>query len=300
VSSATSKAKLARMKRVTDLFVEGTEVVLDDSETDPVLVWVTKMNPFESEEARKDGSVGKARVLLRLNEVGSPESLLFDNAVLERSHEDLVNAMAAAKFNEDYIRAADDIKADEEWADRLALLERGDEQLRDSGVAMDDDEVTRLHTLNREYQDRLDEIIKEAQEVRKEKLRTETPDELREQFRASYLETSGQNGFINEYRTTELYYVLRDCSAVPNDRLGWDHTGCTHQRLCDSRAEVRELPETLILKVRDAIQQLAMTPRDAGNSDAPASSSASSEQPSKVADSTPSTPDGTSPEPAGT
>lgn len=290
MSAARGKDKLSRIKRVTDLFEEGREVVLSDDLDDPVLVWVNKINPFEMEEARKDGSVGRARALMRLTDPDSPESLMFEQASQSRSDENLVEALVYSHQNEDYVRALDDIKADEDWKERLEILERADQQMLDAGTAPDDDEQARLSELNQAYMVRIRELTDEYQQERKSDFSGMSTEELQEAYRKAYQDQAGSAGFLNEYRTTELYYALRDCQAKPGDS-GWDHSTCSHRtRLCDSRAEVRELPEGLIVKVREAITLLNMTPRDAGNSDAPASSSASSEQPSAPEASTPSTP----------
>lgn len=291
MSAARSKEKLSRIRRVTDLFEEGRIVVLDDDLEDPVCVWVNKINPFEMEEARKDGGVGRARALLRLNDPESAEAVLFDQALIGRTTENLAQALAYAKQNEDYVKALDDIRADEEWKDKVDLLERADQQILDGGTPHDDEEVARLAQLNQDYMARLQELLKENQDARLAEFKGMGLEEVQEAYRLSYKEQAGTNGFLNEYRTTELYYALRDCNAEPADSLGWDHSKCSHRtRLCDSRAEVRELPEGLINPVREAITLLNMSPRDAGNSDAPASSSASSGPASAAADSTPSTP----------
>lgn len=291
MSQARSKDKLNRIKRVTDLFEEGREVVLDDDLDDPVLVWVNKLNPFEMEEARKDGSVGRARALMRLEDLDSPERLMFEQALTGRTVESLADALVYAHQNEDYVRALDDIKADPEWKDRLDVLERADQQMLDAGAAPDDEEQARLAKLNQEYMARVRELTDQYQGERREDFKGMDLEALQERYRESYRDQAGSAGFLNEYRTTELYYALRDCQAKAGDSLGWDHTACSHRtRLCESRAEVRELPEGLINKVREAIVLLNMSPRDAGNSDAPASSSASSEQPSAPEAATPSTP----------
>jgi hypothetical protein len=162
----------------------------------------------------------------------------------------------------------------------------------DAGVAVDDEEQSRLAAVNQEYMKALNDLVEARQEKRVAEYLTKTEDELAKDYEKSYRDQAGSNGFLNEYRTTELYYALRDCSAVPNENLGWDHSKCSHrERLCGSRAEERELPGVLIEKVREAITLLNMNPRDAGNSDAPASSSASSERRSVQEESTPSTPD---------
>ena len=109
--------------------------------------------------------------------------------------------------------------------------------------------------------------------------------------------------FVQERRTTQLYLSLRQCQATDlSTDVGthdWDHSGCDHsRRLLPTRAAVRSLPDSVVEKVTSAIDQVTMSPRTAGNSDAPGSSSASSELQNDPAEaSSPSTPEVTPPEP---
>ena len=99
---------------------------------------------------------------------------------------------------------------------------------------------------------------------------------------------------MEERRVTELYYAIRVCEAS-RDGMAYDHTRCDHrQRALDSRDQVRSLPEQVLVKVIEALDQLNVPQREAGNSDAPVSSSASSEQPNVPEASTPSTQEETS------
>lgn len=288
-----SKRSMAKFQRVTALFEVGREVVLEEDGPDgPVLVWVSKLNPFEQEEARKDGSVGRARALLMLDDPSSSEMAVFEQALDGRSRDDLTAALVHAKENEDYVQALDDIRSLEEWQDKILVLDRGDELLADSGHEMPDDEAKVLSDLNQEYMAKVQELLKALQDARKADLDALTDAELRKAYRDAYRENAGSNGFLTEYKTSEIYYALRDCNATKGANERWDHGPCQGHRdkLLESRAEVRELPEELLAIVRDAIRDLAMTPKDAGNSGAPASSSASSGPASELADSTPSIP----------
>ena len=291
------KSRLAKFQRVTALFEVGKAVVLEEDGPDgPVLVWVSKLNPFEQEEARKDGSVGRARARLMLDDPMSPEMAVFSQALEGRDKGNIVDALVYAKQNEDYVEALDDIRALEDWTDKLAVLDRGDQQLMDLDRPMDDAERDMLASLNQEYMAVVQGLLEKKQTARKDELSALPEDEVRDEYRKQYVETTASSGFLTEYKISEMYYMLRDCEATAKETGGWDHTRCANhrERLCDSRGDIRLLPEGLIAVVNQTIRELSMTPQDAGNSDAPASSSASSERASAVVASTPSTPDATS------
>lgn len=285
----------SKFKRVTDLFNVGVELVLEEhGDEGPVLVWVNKLNSFEQEEARKDGAVGRAQVIMRLEDPDSEEMSVFDSAMVGRDKEAFVRALLGLKRNELYVKALDDIRAIPEWTEKMEVLERGDALLADRGRDADPGEVERLGKLNGEYVAKIQDIVDELEGIERQDLENFDLAELQEKYREEYRESAATQGFLTEFRTTEVFYALRDCHASTKGENGrWDHTSCDHRvRLLDARSDVRELPEALIGLVRQAIQDLNMTPRDAGNSAAPTSSSASSEQPSAAEASTPSTPTG--------
>lgn len=282
-------SRLAKFRRITELFEEGRAVVLDPNPEDPVLVWVNKLNPFELEEARKDGSVGRARGVMRLDDEDAPEHEVYVEAIQSRTPEDMRNSLVNAKGNEHYLQALDDIRADEDWRPKLEVLERGDAQLEDAGE-VDDDERSRLAKLNEAYLAEVERLIGIRQREYRAELDATDDEDIRRQYKEQYREAASSNGFLNEYRTTEMFFALRACDAKATDD-GWDHSECDHrQRLCEVRSEIRDLPEQLLVAVREAMLILNMTPREAGNSGAPASSSASSGPRSEQAESTPSTP----------
>ena len=119
-------------------------------------------------------------------------------------------------------------------------------------------------------------------------------DELTREFLERWRQRISLDEFMEERRVTELYYALRVCQAT-RDGGTYDHTPCDHrQRALAAREQVRGLPEQVLTKAIEAIDGLNVTPREAGNSVAPVSSSAPSEQPNVPEDSTPSIPEATS------
>lgn len=285
--------RIAKFHRVTDLFIEGKEVVLEESETEPVLVWVNKLNAFEQDEARRDGNVGRARGTLALDDPESPESQSFEGNLGVAEKDVLIRALIQLRTNEFYIAALDDIRTKDEWKDKVDLVERGLTLSADHPQGPTDEEREQFDKLLTKYDERVIELSEtRAEQYRQDLLQEEIP-ELKKRYLSSYRESVGTQGFLTEYRVSELFFALRDCVASTKDDNGrWDHKDCAghRQRLLEARSDVKGMPDALLALVRDALTDISMTPRDAGNSDAPASSSASSERPSAAADSTLSTP----------
>jgi len=291
-----------RYKRVTDLFVEGTEVVLDDSPEDPLIIWVQKPNPFEREEARRDAQVAGARFTLTLQDDSSDEIAVFRAGLVRLDRQDLVDAIVDLKFSEDLVLAQNELRDDKDWTEKLAIVDRSGGQLE--GRGQDDPEVLKVAEINREYLTETNDRVDARRAARRDELERFTELELRDEYERAYIEALATANSLREFRTTEIFFAARVCSAVPNDdaTAGWDHSGCAghRARIFDDRQEVREIDDELHQRISAAISRVTMSPREAKNSARRGSSSESSPPPSEPGESTASTPEETSNEPAGT
>ena len=82
---------------------------------------------------------------------------------------------------------------------------------------------------------------------------------------------------MEERRITEIFIAARQCDAK-RDGEGWSHKSCDHtQPLLQQRAQVKKLPPVVVQRLVDTLDAMTASQREAGNSDAPASSSESSE-----------------------
>lgn len=117
-------------------------------------------------------------------------------------------------------------------------------------------------------------------------------EELAQKYREGIKGVLGSNAYLEESRISEIFYAVRDCQSPVTPPF--QHEDCDHsQRLIPTRADVRRLPDMIITAVRDVLTELNMPLREAGNSAAPRSSSASSERQDAAEESTVSTPSGT-------
>lgn len=283
---------IADLKRVTDLFVEGEEVVLRDG-PEPVLLWVNKLNSFATEEARRDGMAARSRYILSLKEIGTPEWTNLQAMVAEMGEAGLKKELVALQDNDFFLKAAESIRLDADWAERLAVVER-------ESSDMTPEERALVEKINVDYVAEMETRIAALKETATRDLASMDVDSLRESYHEKWLERRAMESFSREYQKTQVYFSVRTCQATTKvaDTSAWDHSRCEghQQRALDDREEVPQLPDGLFQRLLAAVQRVTMGRSDARFSDVLASSSASSAQPSEVAESTPSTPAETSPE----
>jgi hypothetical protein len=287
-----------RLRRITDLFTEGVAVNFgDDPDGHPVLVWINKLNSFEVEEARRDGAARRGVRLAALGEEDSPERAALRAEVGFWSDEELAERWVLQKSEEHYLDALNDIEADSKWKDKLESLRRLPTLMREASGAEDDPRRDELIALQQEYYTAISDLQKKRQaDAAKDASNMERAD-LETGFFENWRQRVTLDEFMEERRVTELFFAMRSCDGTRVGPAEFDHENCDHQqRALEERALVRRLPQPVLDKCLQALDELTVPLRDAGNSDAPASSSASSEQQSEPEASTPSTPAETSPD----
>lgn len=282
-----------RLRRVTDLFVEGTEMYLgDDDQGSPVVIWMNKLNSFEVEEARRDAVAARGLRVLELEKEDNPERQAMLLEVNRWKDDRLRQARVDQVTDELYMNAINDLEADEDWSEKIAILRRLPQLLKDENAAKDDKRWGQFDELNQEYLVTLQERLEKLQGQKKREFEDLDRETLVDDFMESWRSRLSLDEFMQEKRRTELFFALRDCKASRVKFDGgerWDHSECDHTvRLMESRGQVGSLPEGVIERAMDVMDGVTVPQREAGNSDAPASSSASSEQPSEEAASIPS------------
>jgi hypothetical protein len=292
-----------RLRRVTDLFVEGRECYLGmDEGNKPVIIWVNKLNSFETEEARRDGMVRRGQRIMELSKEDNPEFVQLQATVHRWSDRELAERRVDQKSEEIYLEVVNELQSEESWAEKLAIMRRMPDLLRDSKAPDSDPRYAEVEDLNSQYLNEVRERQAAKQEQALREFEGADRAEMESEFFEAWRERVSLDEFMQERRITEMFYAMRDCVATEKgrdsvtNRVLFDHTNCNHaERLLQERKQVRELPEYLLNQVIDLIDDITVPQRESGNSDAPASSSASSEPRNEEADSTASTPEEVSP-----
>lgn len=283
-----------RLRRLTDLFVEGVELNLGDDETGtPVLLWINKPNSFEDDEARRDGLAARTARILELSD-DSDEMRVVRDQMNKWSLEDLQTRTSAQKYEEDYLLGIDDIEADKDWSEKLDFLRRGNHLNSDASLPEDDSRRENFEKANSEYFLAITAATATRQKQRTIDLGGLGRSEVEDQYLESLKQRLGMEVFLQERRVTEIYFAARDCVATITDG-NYNHSGCSHVRLLSTRKDVRGLPSHVVTRIIESLDEIVVDRRASGNSDAPVTSSESLGQPKQEEESVPSTQEVTAP-----
>jgi len=288
---------------IMDLFTEGTVAPLEAPDGSIKTIWVNKLSAFEKEDADRLGRGARAKRLLEWD-ADEEEQAVFQLETQDLSDDDLIQGLAAQHTASQFYQAINEIRADEAWKERLEYLNSADILEYTSPEASEEDR-TLYEKISGEYSAAIETVQRRLQDEFCADLAAEGREAVLKKYHTAWRDAEGMRAFYAERQIAEIFFAARECKAKAKgeDDDGntiWDHSRCNHEvRLMSNRGQVRTLPDQVRTLVVAAIQALEITPDAVGNSDAPTASSESSEQPSKAEDSTPSTPEETSDEPAG-
>ncbi len=274
----------SKYRRVPELYVTGTEIVLQGGEP----LWLQVLNPFEREECAHDAQIARARIVMAIKE--GDERKKIEAAFYQDGRDATIDKLADAKANNHIAKIVDEIAAEEDWKERVQIMDRADDIMASNEPA----EKDLLAKINQEY---LEEVVSRQRaefDYQVERMTAMSDEDLLEEYIEMWLERRGTDIARVEYQLTEVWYAARACEGVQTDGV-WDHAACEGHslRVWDQKREVRDLPEDLFNLLTSTMSSLNMSVRDARFSARQGSSSDSSPLPSEAAESTPSTPTAT-------
>lgn len=273
---------MGNLQTLLALFDEGVAVPIAGD----MVVWVNKLSPFQSEQINHQARIARARRMLAIKEVGTPESDLARAALVTKSNGEIVDLLARLKGDEHLLEASQSLHSADEWRERLEVLEHS------AGQEQSPEEVTTLAQVSVAYQEALLDLQQELQKDYKASIRDASREDLLELHANSYAEQQGLDRFIVVRRQLEIYYAMRECrGADPKGK----HLKCDHTLLFLEKSEdVALLPESVSTDVGAAYDKLNVPTELARFTAGPASSSESSGPSSSAEASAPSGPEETS------
>jgi hypothetical protein len=276
----------AKYRRLTELYVQGTEVVLKDGS----VIWVQVLNPFEKDEATHDAQLARARMVMAIKEGDEREKVI--GAYRTDGREVSVEKLAEVRSTSEIGKIVDEIAADPEWKERVEIMDRSDDIM---ALPLEDEERKVLTKINEDYIAEVVDRQKAEYEYQVDRLTKMSEEDFIEEYADAWTDKRATAVARAEYQLTELWYAARACEGVKGEDGTWNHDACeSHSlRVFDTKKDARDIPEDLQTLLYDAIAGLNMSVRDARFSDRQGSSSGSSPLPSEAAESTPSIPTAT-------
>lgn len=241
-------------RRLSDLYVRGEELTLDDGEGDPVTVWIQKLNPLEQAEAAREADKARSKVLAAKKD---PDSDVWQAAHTEADETTDRDVLVNYLLMEERMKARPAIEAkvaaEDEWSKDNYL--EGLRDLWDSGLRArhvedpDDPDANRVFVeLNRfdtqvgeELEDRLAPEQRELEELPLAELQSRSAEKAME-LRANAV-------WADEFYRTSLYYAVRDSEERKS-------------RYFESREEIDALAGETYMLLRQKFDEITVDGRE--------------------------------------
>jgi hypothetical protein len=263
-------------RRLTDLWVTGRELILDDGDGDPLVVWLQKVNPGEATDTQRRCDAARARVLSVRSQPDAYEYQALQGSVVAYSDDpaELVKFL----LGEDRVKAQRSQEAqlanEEEWSKDnylQGLRDAWDDDLQRRWLEDNADvEGARVHDELERFTDEVKARVDDDMEaLTTTMLATTTFSDLQDRMVGRLLEIDGTQAWLNELYRCQLYYGVRE----PDD----------HKKLYFvDRDEVDQLSTATFGRLRTAYDNLEVDVAEGKGSRPDQASSPSSEPPNEV------------------
>lgn len=261
---------MTKTRRLTDLFVVGQEVVIDDGNFEPITVWLQKLNPVEHETAMRRASGARARVLSGKNE---EEIEMAQDEAAQITREVWIEYLVSDALGKRISALEAELSAEEEWSenDYLQGLKDVWEATLEKALEEDPEDISARKVqeeLDR-FRQQLDERIEGERATLVKDFEAKHDEDLERRVVDRLLQTRADLAWLNEFRKCEVWLSTRE---PENHRKKYFH----------SREEVDELAHETLMKIMTAYQSLAVDPLEGKDSGATQTSSSSSVSPDQV------------------
>lgn len=274
---------MAKRRRLSDLYVTGKEVVInDDSETDPIVIYLQKLNPLENEGALRKAGASRARVMAWSKNQESEEYLSVRSEVLDIDSVDtLIEYLIQEDLANRYASAEAELAAQDEW--KTDDYYQGLQDAWNGGLAEawaadpEDPESKRVYDELTRFNDIVTKSVEgEAEGLRKD-WRNIHEDDLRDEVTKKFVKMRADMEWLREFRKQELYFATRE----PEN----------HKKLYfESRQELDTLAPEVAKRLMDEYESLSVDSVEGKGSPVTPDSSPSSEASGKAEMAEPSGP----------
>jgi hypothetical protein len=241
---------MPRKRRLSDLYVVGTEVTFDDGEGDPIVVYVRKLNPIEHETALRNANAARSRTMSVVNDRASDAFNDIYSDMLDLDRE----SMVAYLSEEERANRAQVVEAqlaqEGEWAEDnylQGLQDAWSDGLMEAYAKDPEDEDAKhvfaelrrfTDAVEAEVQAHVDNFIDDLEEV--------SDDALREQCLSKVINVRANGAWFTEFRRSQIALAVRE-----KDRK---------TRYFETRSEIDDLPHEVYRRLIEAYQLVSVDP----------------------------------------
>jgi len=260
---------MAKSRQLSDLYVRGKSVTIDDGEGTPVEVYIRKLNPMEHEKALRKSNAARARVMAAVKDPDGDEYLQVQGDVYDMVPTQIVNYLVEEGLDDTRLVAEAEEENEKEWSeeDYLQGLRDSWNDVLSGRLQEDPEDAEALRVLKEleRFTTKVDKRIEKERENLRSELELHSIEALREKTVETFLKTRANLLWLSEFRRAQLWLAVRQV----NDHKAYYFT---------SRDEVDELPEEVLTILVRSYAELEVDTLEGKDSEEIPDSSPSPEQ----------------------
>lgn len=205
---------MAKHRRLSDLYVRGTTVTVDDGEGDSVTVYLKKLSPLEHEKALRKANAIRARLLAASLDSESEEFQAASSDSYDLSRDAMLDYLANDEMDNYRPSIEAELESEEpwgvdgylqglqdDWTDTLNARFQEDQQDPEARKVLDE-----LERFTKEYDTR---VRRQMAKVR-EDFDTKDDEALRVILVGRWLKVRGDLSWVTEFRRSQIWLAVRE------------------------------------------------------------------------------------------
>lgn len=241
-----------KRRRLTDLYVQGEVLTLDDTKEDPIAVWIQKITPLEQREAVTKAGAARARImLLQFKDFDNDDRLaLLSQAQfqgLAKDREQMIEFLCGAELSRMRLSHESEIGELEEWSDHeyLESLQQAwaDDLFEKYALDPEDKEAANCFAELKRFDDQVTKMLDSDRRAFKRDYATMSDEQIVNKVVDLLIEAEADDLWISEYRRWNIYYSTRETE---------NHA----ERYFETRKEIDQLQPVILGQLINAIDNL--------------------------------------------
>ena len=231
-----------KQRKLSDLFVRGKDVTLDDGEGEKVTVYLRKLSPVELESVLRMANAKRARYVAAFRDEDSPEYIDVVSASVDllNDRSQCMDIVAGEKLANRYAAIEAEVASQDEWAEDNYLQGLLDAQQE---LQEGDPDFERVTGELLRFYDAVNEFYSQERERIQKDYEGLSDEELADQALKVLLRNKANVVWMTELRYAEVFYATRDAK---------NH----QQRYFTSRDELDPLPAEVLRPLFDTYRDL--------------------------------------------
>lgn len=248
--------KIEKRNRLEKLFERGEYVHFNadgsiaaaDSGQWVERIYVASPNPFQRDQALREGQAARALVVLDAREnAGTKEWLEVRSFIAALDQEELIEFVLNSKTVERLNEARRDVLVEDEWNDYNQLRDAM-RQYEDEGYPVDDPKWDSLRQRDLDFAQQVSDQADELRATEKESLKMLPREALEKRAVDIRVESAGSVAFVREYENWMMLYAVRDADDT-NELL--------YDELVDFKSSPRHLQNAVAETLANYIDESA-------------------------------------------